>query len=85
MKRVYLLAWMADDDGKPHVYFEFSNVHRYRNQNSNSETVARDNVSVTAYCDHIHGNDIVKNSELKEIAICYLDGNYNVTHIDLGS
>lgn len=82
MKNVYLLAWLGERDEKPNVFFEFSSSYRYRNQHSHSIIMIKDNVRVTAYCDHIHGVDILTKAELREVAQCYLDDNMRVTTID---
>ncbi len=73
----YLCCWSGvDEKGVPCALFELSNVYRFRYGHSAFAGVIRGDACVTAYCDHIHGDGVLTNDELRLVAACYLDGNY---------
>lgn len=82
-KTTYLLAWAGDHDGKAHAYFECSTARLFRKQGVVSAGVVRGKQRVIAFCDHIHGDDYLSKDELRLVAACWLDENYETINIDL--
>lgn len=81
-KTTYLLAWLGEIDGSPQAFFEVQTGHMFRNQSVVSAGISRKGDTVVAFCDYIHGDDVLTKDELRLVAKAYLDDDFKVTKID---
>jgi len=82
-KTTYLLAWSAEHEGIPSAFFEESTQRMCTAQGVVKAGVQRGDLRVVAFCDHIHGDDYLTKDELRLVAACWLDDNYDTIEIDL--
>lgn len=83
MKKTYIKAWVSEIEDVPSAFFEVSTVRHYLEQGVVSVEATRGQQKVIVFCDIVHGCDYLSKDELRLVAACWLDGNYNTLEIDL--
>jgi hypothetical protein len=85
-KQVYLEAWEHPESNCcERVLFEVSDRYKFAHNNSQYAGIVRGNVTVTVYTCYWRETSYIPKEVLRNVAICYLDGNYVTTEIDLRS
>lgn len=78
----YLLAYVVETVESRDIFFEMSTVRLLREQSVTYAGVKRGNRTVVAFCDHVHGDDLLSEKELMSVVLCYLDGKFTTSVID---
>lgn len=83
IRTTFLLAWLRyGDDDLPYASFEQSHVYRHNHDQVVTAGITRGINRVVVYCDGVHGEEEMTKDQLRQVAKCWLDGEYTTTEID---